>query len=102
MLTWTDGLEVHQMNIMQQLQNRQVDICYLHGVKEVIALLKNRLNEGGCACVILNTIKSAQSCYKAVKEEFQEAEVLLYHAQFLMENRLHKEYIFFIRLGLRS
>ncbi len=102
MLTWTDGLEVHQINIMQQLQNRQVDICYLHGVKEVIALLKNRLNEGGCACVILNTIKSAQSCYKAVKEEFQEAEVLLYHAQFLMENRLQKEDILLKRMGKRS
>lgn len=33
LLTWTDGLEVHQCNILQQTQNRNVKMNYLHGVE---------------------------------------------------------------------
>ena len=102
LLTWTDGLEVHQCNILQQTQNRNVKMNYLHGVEQTVGLLKEKLCDGGCACVILNTIRHAQEYYRVIKDLIKDAEVLLYHAQFTMEHRLEKEEILLERMGKKS
>lgn len=102
MLTWTDNGNVHQINIMQQGQNRNVHVAYLYGVGQMVDQLKERLHEGGCACVILNTVRKAQNYYRAIKEGIPDAEVLLYHAQFTMEDRLEKERILLKRMGKKS
>lgn len=102
LFTWTDGLEIHQSSILQKQHNRDVKMNYLYGVGQAIDLLKQKLCDGGCACVILNTIRHAQEYYSAIKEAMDDVEVILYHAQFTMEHRLKKEEILLERMGKKS
>lgn len=102
MLTWTDGMNVKQVEIPQKTQNKSIKIGYLNGLDQMVELLKNSLCDGGCASVILNTVKNAQGCYEIVRNAFPDAEVLLYHAQFLMEDRLTKEKLLLKRMGKKS
>lgn len=102
LLTWTDGMSIHQTNIDQPIKNRKVKLHPLHNSDQVIDILDDKLSEGGCACVILNTIKSAQMYYQLIKEAFPDAQVLLYHSQFTMEHRLEKEKILLERMGKKS
>ena len=102
LLTWTDGMSIHQTNIDQPIKNRKVKLHPLHNSDQVIDILDDKLSEGGCACVILNTIKSAQMYYQLIKEAFPDAQVLLYHSQFTMEHRLEKEKILLERMGKNS
>lgn len=102
MLTYTDGLNIHQVNIKQYIQNKSVKIHQLHTVNQVIDILNDRLSDGGCACIILNTVKSAQIYYQTIKDALPDATVLLYHSQFTMEHRLEKEKILLDRMGKKS
>lgn len=102
MLTWSDGLEVHQREIKQQLKNRTVKMQRLKGMEQTVNLLMDKLEEGGCACVILNTIKHAQEYYNVLRERLTNCTVLLYHAQFTMDHRLKKENELLKRMGKKS
>lgn len=54
--------------------------------------LKSKLSEGGCACVIRNTVGSAQQTYLQLKQEFgDELKVILFHARFLFGRRAEIE-----------
>ena len=39
------------------------------------------VRDGGCLCVLMNTVKEAQTVYSAIKERF-DGDLLLFHAQF--------------------
>ena len=95
-------MNVKQVEIPQKTQNKSIKIGYLNGLDQMVELLKNSLCDGGCASVILNTVKNAQGCYEIVRNAFPDAEVLLYHAQFLMEDRLTKEKLLLKRMGKKS
>ena len=41
----------------------------------------NEVEDGGCICVLLNTVKEAQAVYSAIKERY-DGDLLLFHAQF--------------------
>ena len=41
----------------------------------------NEVEDGGCICVLLNTVKEAQVVYSAIKERY-DGDLLLFHAQF--------------------
>lgn len=46
--------------------------------------------EGGCAGVIVNTVRKAQDLAARLREELPEFEVLVFHAQFLMPDRAER------------
>ena len=62
-----------------------------NSVAIMIAQLNKALQNGGCACIIANTVKKAQDIYEAVSGAVSDATVLLYHAQFTMPDRAKKE-----------
>ncbi len=101
-LTWTDGECINQEKITQIVPSKRVKISRIGSVTEMIALLDKRLEKGGCACIIANTVKSAQKIYDRCKESMKNVRILLYHAQFTMPDRIKKEEMFLKRMGKSS
>ena len=101
LLTWTDGETVCTRRI--ELNARQTDVEILRGEDaSVIPFLRERLTEGGCAGVIVNTVKRAQAMTERLKAAFPQYDVLLDHAQFIMPDRIRKEKQIMERVGKSS
>ena len=47
----------------------------------IAALAADRVREGGCLCVLMNTVREAQEVYRALRTIY-DGELLLFHAQF--------------------
>lgn len=53
--------------------------------------LAEAMKGGGCAGVIVNTVKRAQTVFENLKGTFPDKKVYLYHAQFITEDRIENE-----------
>jgi CRISPR-associated endonuclease/helicase Cas3 len=56
----------------------------------VAALLNKQLSDGGCALVIRNTVRRAQTLYKLLKAAFPNVQVLLLHSRFTAGDRANQ------------
>lgn len=101
LLTWTDGEQVQQKSIPLKEQPRRVTIEPLTE-ERLPETLRSALKEGGCAGVIVNTVRKAQAVASRLKAELPEFEVVVFHAQFLMPDRAEKERRLMERIGKRS
>lgn len=101
LLTWTDGKQVQQTGIPLHTPPRRVMMESLTE-EHLPEMLQNALREGGCAGVIVNTVRKAQDLAARLREELPEFEVLVFHAQFLMTDRAEKEQRLMERIGKRS
>ena len=101
LLTWTDGDQVQQIGIPLHTPPRRVTMESLTE-EHLPEMLQNALREGGCAGVIVNTVRKAQDLAARLREELTEFEVLVFHAQFLMPDRAEKEQRLMERIGKRS
>lgn len=63
---------------------------------------RTELVEGGCAGVIVNTVKKAQKIAQLLRESLPDKEVQLFHAQFLMPDRAARENQLMARIGKGS
>lgn len=101
LLTWTDGAAVHTETVALSAPPTEVEI--LRGEDAgVVPFLRERLRAGGCAGVILNTVRRAQQVAADLRRAFPGAEVILNHAQFAMPGRLRKEERLKQKLGKHS
>ena len=101
LLTWTDGAEVKQSAIPLDTPSRTVQLTTLTE-PELPKWLRRKLAEGGCAGVIVNTVKKAQKIAQLLRESLLEKEVQLFHAQFLMPDRAAREDQLMERIGKES
>ena len=101
LLTWTDGAEVKQTAIPSDAPGQTVQLTTLTE-PELPALLRRKLAEGGCAGVIVNTVKKAQKIAQLLRESLPDKEVQLFHAQFLMPDRAARENQLMARIGKES
>ena len=101
LLTWTDGAEVKQRAIPVDTPSRTVQLTMLTE-PELPKWLRRKLAEGGCAGVIVNTVKKAQRIAQLLRESLPEKEVRLFHAQFLMPDRAAREDQLMERIGKES
>lgn len=102
LLTWTDGEEICQIAIDQDTKKREIQIDSVGTIDDLIIFLDESLQEGGCACIILNTVKEAQKVFERVRAEVKGAKTLLYHAQFTMPDRAKKEQELLKHMGKAS
>lgn len=102
LLTWTDGEKVDQIKIEQNVPEKRVRLRYAASLLEVQDLLKEGLRDGGCACIIANTVKAAQEIYAECVSILEDANVILYHAQFIMPDRYKKEQLLLKKMGKTS
>ena len=101
LLTWTDGKQVEQTTIPLESKPRRVE-TFLLTEEQLTDTLRDALREGGCAGVIVNTVKKAQAVAVRLRAELPEFEVVVFHAQFLMPDRAAKEQALMKRIGKHS
>ena len=101
LLTWTDGKQVEQTTIPLETEPRRVETFPLTE-EQLTDTLRSALQEGGCAGVIVNTVKKAQAIAARLRAELPEFEVVVFHAQFLMPDRAAKEEALMKRIGKHS
>lgn len=101
LLTWTDGSQVLQKTVSLSTQQQTVALQY-EKESALPSLLRTMVEQGGCAGIILNTVKKAQAAAELLRTELPDCEVILFHAQFLMPDRAEKERILRERLGKHS
>ena len=101
LLTWTDGKQVEQVTIPLETEPRRVETFPLTE-EQLTDTLRSALREGGCAGVIVNTVKKAQAIAARLRAELPEFEVVVFHAQFLMPDRAAKEEALMKRIGKHS
>ena len=101
LLTWSEGKSVNSCT----MDAGSVSKC-VHMERSVTAcipaFLKDRLTQGGCALVILNTVNGAQKMADILRQALPEKEVMLVHALFMLEDRAAWENELLKRLGKQS
>lgn len=90
LLTWTDGQAVRQETAAWEEPGRAVALTRTDDA-ERMELLSDALADGGCACVIMNTVARAQAFAEEVQACMPDFRVILFHAQFLMPDRAEVE-----------
>ena len=101
LLTWTDGGQVCQRTVPLMEAGRTVQVAPVTEDR-LPALLREKLAQGGCAGVIVNTVRKAQAVAAQLRQALPGYEVFLFHAQFLMPDRAEKERTLLRRLGKSS
>lgn len=101
LLTYTDGKTVISKEIPSDISNHTVRINRIDD-DAVCDSLSVALSEGGCAGVILNTVKRAQFMAKKLQAAFPDYEIIIFHSGFTMEQRAAIEKILLSRLGKKS
>jgi len=90
LLTYTDGSEVHSEALPDDGNAREVSIQYItEGT--LAGRLSELLSGGGCAGVIVNTVRRAQAIAEVLRARFGEEYVMLQHARFLAPDRAQNE-----------
>lgn len=70
----------------------------LNQAEKIAQAAIREVEEGGCLCVLMNTVKEAQAVYMAIKERYQ-GELLLFHAQFPAGQRAEIEHLCIKKYG---
>ena len=106
LLTWTEGTRVRQESITLATADRQVKISMpeweTDDYESVAEDLQEKLRNGGCAGVILNTVRRAQACAAVLRKHFKAEEILVLHAQYLMPDRADREKQLLQKLGKKG
>lgn len=65
----------------------------------LVAVVKERLRDGGCAVVVRNTVRRAQEAFEALERVLEPDELTLAHAQFLAADRVANDAALLARFG---
>jgi len=98
-ITFTDGRDVHQEKVCGKRRSLDVTLKVLPADEQIVSILEDLLSEGGCAGVIVNTVKRAQQIAFILSKHFDEDCVQLLHSRFLAVDRAQKEKELFAKLG---
>lgn len=100
-ITFTDGGDIHQEKICGERRPLEVALKVLPDDEQIALVLEDLLSEGGCAGIIVNTVKRAQNIARTLRQFFNE-DVQLLHSRFLAVDRAQKEKDLFAKLGADS
>ena len=101
LLTWTDGMTVEQTTVSDEGQNSSVRITYAK-TGHIANILREKLAAGGCAGVIVNTVRRAQQLARQLRQAMPEMKVVDFHSQFIMADRIQREKRLLALLGKHS
>lgn len=101
LLTWTDGKCVKSRAIEQNTASRTVKITGMTD-DDIASFLFCRLECGGCAGIIVNTVSRAQKIGSMLKEALPDYRVMIVHSHFLMTDRAEWEKKLLSELGKSS
>lgn len=98
LITYTKGGEILQKKVLGRQRSQEIAIRILPEDQELALVLANLLSDGGCAGIIVNTVKRAQEIALMLKEHFG-SDVCLLHSRFIGVDRAQKEKDLFEKLG---
>jgi CRISPR-associated endonuclease/helicase Cas3 len=99
-ITFTDGSNIQQKKISGHQRRLEVALKALPD-EQIALVLEDLLSEGGCAGIIVNTVKRAQSVARTLRQSFGD-DVQLLHSRFIAMDRAQKEKELFASLGADS
>ena len=109
LLTWTNGEEVSQravplnsLGVGIAIERLPVGLDETAEANALVDYIDLALRDGGCAGVIVNTVKRAQSFALALRERMPGYDVLLIHSQFVLPDRMTRERELLRRVGKNS
>lgn len=88
-LTYTDGEEVRAVSLQMNIPNKTVRIIRAED-SAALDEIRRAVNAGACVGIICNTVSRAQR-FAELARSVEGANVILYHAQFVIPDRLEKE-----------
>ena len=98
LITWTDGGKALSREVDAKTEPRAIKIIRAED-SGIIYFLRERMKDGGCAGIIVNTVARAQQMLTLIKAEFADYATILDHAQFAMPDRIRRETRIVERLG---
>lgn len=101
LITWTDGGKALSREVDTKTEPRTVKIIRAED-SGIISFLRERMKDGGCAGIIVNTVARAQQMLTLIKAELADYATILDHAQFAMPDRIRREERIVERLGKES
>ena len=90
LLTWTDGLNVRQSAVSAEGTPKTVAI-ERETLENLTERLGDALADGGCAGVVVNTVRRAQETAARLRAALPGMRVLVFHSQFVMADRARRE-----------
>jgi len=90
-LTWTSDKIIMQKEIPTGEKAEQISVIRI-AETDITDLLSEKLSNGGCAAVIVNTVKQAQQLYQELSEILSdEFEIICFHSCFISADRAEIE-----------
>jgi CRISPR-associated endonuclease/helicase Cas3 len=90
-ITYTDGGKIFREKIGGKQRSIKVKLDILPEDERIVSVLEHLLSEGGCAGIIVNTVKRAQQIAYNLSQIFGNECILLLHSRFIAADRAQKE-----------
>ena len=85
------GGKTEQESVYESYQNNEIYVQLapiLHDAGAIARMAVSKVREGGCICVLMNTVKEAQAVYRELKRNADaDTKLLLFHSRFSMARR---------------
>lgn len=105
LLTWSerngDTQKVYQKEIVYEKESTHILVTKITD-DEIVTQLDSKLADGGCAAVIVNSVKYAQKLAKQIKEQLTDKEIICFHSKFIATDRAEIEKEILRRVGKNS
>lgn len=101
LISWSDGTFIRHRTFGHDFVGKTV--CVRKTCEdEICDILSERLYDGGCAGIIVNSVDKAQQLAKRIKEELPTFETELFHSRFIMTDRAKREELLIKNIGKSS
>ncbi len=82
-VTESGNVIVRPVSRTEKRQTVSIELCpILHQTEQIAETAVKMVRDGGCLCILLNTVQQAQETYQAIKAKGFDGELLLFHARF--------------------
>ena len=101
LLTWTDHNEIKTRILPTDNTEKQICVNRIDEA-ELAKRLSEKLFNGGCAAVIVNTVDKAQKLSYQLSKQLEDFEVICFHSRYTATDRADKEKALLSRVGKNS
>lgn len=86
LITWIDGNKIDQKEIEIDKKDTEVKISSVPQ-DDIVDLIQDKLSQGGCAGIVVNTVNYAQELAEKLTGELPEFKVMLFHSRYIQSDR---------------
>lgn len=88
-LTWSDGAEVKQKDISVDIPDKPITVIRReeNDSNDIVNLLEDKLSDGGCAAVIVNSVAYSQELADTIAANMPDYRVICFHSRLISTDR---------------